>query len=147
MLFVDRAGFALDSLEFRRAANAPDVYQASSAAFTGQVVVNSSAGGMATLGNVGQLEGSVTMGVGAKRAGPNHIRIRYANGGRAVRMGLVIDGGELMQVVFPNTGGGDVWKDLDLTLDLLRGANQLRLFWDTTGYDSIGLQSLTVVNP
>jgi alpha-glucosidase len=142
MLYVDRPGFELDSLEFRQSVGAPNKYPAEFAASTGQVV--SVAG---SLGNVGQLRGSVTMGIAANTPGSHKLRVRYANGGRNVRLNLSINNGETTAIEFPNTGGEDGWKDLDLSVDLRSGPNRLTLSWNTSGYDSISIQNFSVLDP
>jgi alpha-glucosidase len=142
MLYVDKPGFTLDSLEFRQAAHPPSIYDASAAAFAGQVVVGASG-----LGNVGQLRGSVTMGIGATAGGGNVLRFRYANGGRPIPLLLAINDSAPVPVQFPNTGAGDAWKDLDVPVNLNQGANRVTLSWNTDKYDSIGLQSVQLLHP
>jgi alpha-glucosidase len=146
MLYVDQPGLVFDGIEFKMPASAPSVTNAEWAAFTGQVVVNTSETGSGSLGNVGQLRGSVTMGVASTQPGLTKIRIRYANGGRTISLRLFANDEEATLVRFPNTGGGDLWKDVDIPLALREGANRLKLTWNTNGYDSIALKSIEVLN-
>jgi alpha-glucosidase len=148
MVFVDGSPLNLDSLDFQNATTPPSIYLAEWAAHTGQVVSSPSVGGVSgSLYNVGQLTGSVTMGVGAVQAGSNRLLVRYANGGKEITLHLSVNEGKPMDVTFPNTGGGSAWKDLELTLPLEAGANRLTLTWTTDKYDSIALQSIELKTP
>ncbi len=137
LLYVERPGFTLSSLEFRRAANPPSFVESKWAAHTGQVVETKDG-----LGNVGQLAGSVTLGVHAMEGGTHTIRFHYSNGSKDLTFHLSVNGGEPVDVKFPHS---DSPKDLDVTLPLVTGANKIELRWTTQTYDSMNLGRVEVL--
>ena len=140
MAFVDRAGFALGSLDFRRAASPPSVVEAAWATHTGQVVATKDG-----LGNVGQLAGSVTLSVPAAHDGTGRVRFRYANDGSDLTLLLSVDGAKPMAVTFPRTGR--TFGDLEVAVPLVEGSNRVTLSWKSDKYDSIRLAQVEVRGP
>ena len=139
MVFVDRAGFALDALEFRRATRPPATVEAEWATRTGQVVTTKDG-----LANAGQLAGTIAFGVHATQAGPNTLRFHYANGSKDLTFRLSVNDGGPVDVRFPHTDGA---RNLDVPLTLLAGANKIELAWKTQTYDSLQIDRMEVVRP
>jgi alpha-glucosidase len=149
MLFVDRAGFSLNFLEFRPAAHPPRVYDAALSFRTGTTELRNLGGGFqghGTLGGLGRTGSSVTLGLFAPPGGQSTVRLHYRNGlPKAVALTFAVDDAPAQAIALP-PAAGDAWKTFDLPLTLPPGSHRLVLRGQEEGWDSIQLDHLEVLS-
>lgn len=143
LLQVERGGFTLNELEFRRAEHAPSGVDAVLALKSGAAQVGRGEDGP-RMDGFGQRSGSATVGIVSEKAGPGHVRLRYANQDKAtVTVQLAVNGGPTVDVTLPPTGGK--WTDLDVPATFIAGANRIALTWNHEAWDSTTLKRIEIV--
>jgi len=149
MAYVDAPGFALNTVEFRRAAQPPSVYPAALAARTGVVELadlNGGSTGRGVLRNLGRLGSSATWGVVAERGGPATLRFRY-QGAAAGALPFSLKIGDNREIPLQIAPTGGEWRNLDVAVVLQSGANRVTLAGLVDGWDSIAVDTVEVMPP
>ena len=148
MLYVDHAGFSLNALDFRPAANPPRVFDAALAFRSGTTELRNLGGGFhgnGTLGGLGRIGSSVTFGGLGLPGGQSAARLYYRNGQpKAVALTFSIDDAPPQSVALPPTAG-DAWHAFDLPTPLSPGSHRLTLRGQEDGWESVQLDRLEVI--
>src|SRR5208283_5182827 len=148
MLFVDRAGFSLNFLDFRPAASPPPVYDAALAFRTGTTELRNLGGGFqghGTLGGLGRIGSSATFGVLAPPGGQSMVRLYYRNGlTKPVALSFAVGNAPAHAIALP-PGTGDAWQTFDLPVGLSPGSHRLVLRGQEEGWDSVQLDHIEIL--
>ncbi len=147
LLLVDAPGFALNTIEFRRASRIPSVYPAAWAGRTGVVELALPADGSGTdevLTKLGRVGSSATFGVMSAKGGETTLRFHY-QGAAAKPLPFTLRVGDAPAVPVSIEPTGKAWKSVDFVVALRPGANRVTLAGLVDGWDSITLRSLEVV--
>jgi hypothetical protein len=148
MLFVDRPGFSLNYLEARPAANPPRVYDTALARRAGTTELRDLGNGFqghGTLGGLGRIGSSVTMGLCGLPTSPATVRLYYRNRfAKSVATSFSIDDAAPQALAFPATEG-DAWRTLDLPVVLPSGAHRLVLRGQEEGWEAVQLDHLEIL--
>jgi alpha-glucosidase len=146
LLFVDKSGFAINTISFERAAHPLSLYPAASAArgsFIEIIPRSPEEGGGTVIKNLGQIGSSLSWGIVAPESGRYILRLNYNNGNAVpVPLALSIGGGEPQALSAPKTKG---WSTLDIPVTLAAGANVVTISGRTDGWESINAASLELV--
>lgn len=120
--------------------------QAETASRSGGATVGATNAGFTGSGyvNLGKTGNYVEFTVNRATAGPTKVKIRYGNGGTADRPASVTVNGvvKIASVPLARTGAWATWKEVIVTLDLVAGANVIRIA--STSASGANLDAITV---
>jgi len=148
MLYIESPGFLLNTLEFHRVKGPPVVYPAPLGARAGIAEVDrkGSSKGESALKNLGRLGSAVTLAIVAPKSGRARLRLLYQSGStKELSYSVQVGTGAAREFTLAATGGR--WSTYDLPVVLQEGANSVTLSGKVDGWDSVTLESVTLLMP
>ena len=148
VLYVERAGFVLNTLEFQPAADPPRTYDAALARRAGTTELRDLGGGFdghGTLGGLGRTGSSATFGLRGLTGANATVRLFFRNGqGKRVVLSFALDGAPEQKFSLA-AAAGDAWQAFDLPAPLPPGTHRLVLRGQEGGWDAVELDHLEVL--